>query len=305
MFENLSIQGLPTEPSVKARADLKRRNLTGLCIGLVAGLAMTMPAWAQPYNDGGGAGSRSVSQGAGAAASGGYVDGGGASRGPVLRHYPRADDGFLRDGGSIRTAPNVQIGPSDEGFLDDGGSISSEPDILIERDDTRRGFLDDGGGIGRDPNVLLGGERGPALRDGGSIRSTPGMRLSGRRPVFLSRGVRPRGPGWRYIDAPPVILRSGGSFTVVTGGDGQNAIITSDVGDRDFRTGSVSYAPRGTTGRRPAVDEPKLIDVSRDRLDRRAPPPGSIQIIAGGGPKIIRIAPDYGRGIDAEERRSE
>ena len=263
------------------------------------------------YNDGGGtAGAPSVDDGA---PSDDYLDGGGTPSRPSVRRYHRADDGFLRDGGSIRQDPDVVIGGPRKRFLENGGGVSRDPDVQIERGDARKGFLNNGGDIRREPDVLLGGNDRPFLSQGGSVRARPPVRVA-ISPRF--RNLRPRrgatgpgGPGWRVLDAPEVFYTSNGSFTIVSGRGQRNEVVLSDVGDGGRRNGydPAGYRPQPESGVRSSqgfsahgFTGPKIIDVARDSLASHPVPSGSIEILSGGhgGPKIIRIASDFGGSAD-------
>ncbi len=276
---------------------------------MVTACAFAGSATAQSiYNDGGGTSGAARLDGGGP--SGGYLDGGGPPRRPAARRYHRADDGFLRDGGGISQEPNVAIGNSRRRFLEDGGGVSTEPDVLIERGHARQGFLNDGGDIRREPDVLLGGKPRLFLSDGGSVHSTPRVRVAitpRLRDDLPHRGQAGRGgPGWRDLDTPEAIFTSNGSFTIVSGRGRRNAVVLSDVGDGgDGQSGGfdpIDYPPRtAPVARSHGFSGPKIIDVARDSLAGHPVRSGSIEILSGGhgGPKIIRIASDFGRGADS------
>ena len=285
-----------------ARAALRALLLVSACV-------LAAPAPAQSiYNDGGG-----TSGGArldGGRPSGRFLDGGGTPRRVApIRRYPRADDGFLIDGGGIRRDRDNEFGGSRRRFLEDGGRVSTGSGTLIERGAARQGFLDGSSGIRPDPNVLLGGSPDASLDGGGPVRARPRVRFADGPKFRPDRRERPgryrEGPGWRLLDAPDAVFASNGSFTIITRSGG-NSVILSDVADFGRGTGSspVAYAPDAApvVSRGRASPGPKIIDVATDSLTSHPVRTGSIETLSlgRGGPKIIRIASDF--GANAEPR---
>lgn len=136
-------------------------------------------------------------------------------------------------------------------------------------------FLD-GGGISTDPDVYFTDGREEFLEDGGGI-SAPERNL---RTLKFRRPERDR--GWHNPRPSRSTYRTNGSFTVVY----------SDLGDRRHLPTlpvSLNFDAAGPG------EGPKIIDVARERLDRRPIPPSGIEVIHTGGSKIIRIAQDYDR----------
>ena len=301
--QHQSVAGNRPENGPSARARSIRTSGLGALL-LVTACAFAGSVSAQSiYNDGGGTGGGASLDGG--SPSGGSFDGGGTSRRPAARRYHRADDGFLRDGGGISQEPNIEIGSPRRRFLQNGGGISMDPDVLIERGGARNGFLDDGGGIRREPDVLLGGDGQPFLSNGGSVRAIPPLRAAISPALQNDRGRHEmtgrRGSGWRVLDAPEAVYTSNGSFTIVSGRGQTNEVVLSDVGDGDYGRSNggdaVDDRPQSApTQRTHGFSGPKIIDVAHDSLASRPVRSGSIEILSGGhgGPKIIRIASDFG-----------
>ncbi len=185
-------------------------------------------------------------------------------------------------GGGVRTAQIIDFSARGEEFLEDGGGIQTAPDIYVT--DEREEFLEDGGGIRTAPDIYSTNEREEFLEDGGSIK---------RQPNFDVLTVRGRNRGWRAIEKQGVSARSQGSFTMMsTGASGHRAVPSrASAWKRHSGLGAV---PKG----------PRIIDVARERLDRRPMPASGIDIIETGGSKIIRIAPNFDRYAAAELDRS-
>ena len=180
--------------------------------------------------------------------------------GPATGSYDRSGDRQLHPAG-----------------VDDGLYIPPKP--LFE------GYDDDellGGerGTNTDPDLYFTDEREEFLEDGGGI-TVPAQKL---RTLTHRRAGRDR--GWRDPRPPRTTHRTSGSFTIVY----------SDFGDRRHLPAVPASLGFGAPG---PAQGPKIIDVARERLDRRAIPPSGIEVINAGGPKIIRIAQDYDRTTTA------
>lgn len=79
--------------------------------------------------------------------------------------------------------------------------------------------------------------------------------------------------------------------------------------DEDFFSGDAEAERDGLEAEEFAASGPKIIDIATQRLDRRAVPPGGLEVVDAGGTKIIRLAPDYRRsaqdasaGLQAENK---
>lgn len=185
-------------------------------------------------------------------------------------------------GGGVRTAQIIDFSAQGEDFLEDGGGNRTAPDIYVT--DEREEFLEDGGGIRTAPDIYSTNEREEFLEDGGSIKL---------KPNFDVLTVRGRHRAWRVVEPQGVSTRSQGSFTMMsTGASGHRAVPSrASAWKRQYGFDAVPNGPR-------------IIDVARERLDRRPLPASGIDIIETGGSKIIRIAPNYDRHAAAELDRS-
>jgi len=145
-------------------------------------------------------------------------------------------------------------------------------------------FLEDGGGIRTAPDIYSTNEREEFLEDGGSIKL---------KPNFDVLTVRGRNRAWRVVEREGVSARSQGSFTMISTGYSDRRALPSRASAWKRHVG-LDAVPNG----------PRIIDVARERLDRRPMPASGIDIIETGGSKIIRIAPNYDRHAAAELARS-
>jgi hypothetical protein len=91
---------------------------------------------------------------------------------------------------------------------------------------------------------------------------------------------------WYGRAARPERMERRGSFTVITLRTRRAA-----VPEVTLVPGDVAYSSEA--GLAPISAGPAVIDVEAERLDRRPYGPDGLDIVSRGGPKIIRISPDY------------
>ncbi|WP_158870562.1 hypothetical protein [Antarcticirhabdus aurantiaca] len=94
------------------------------------------------------------------------------------------------------------------------------------------------------------------------------------------------GQYWLQRSARPDRMERRGSFTIITLRTRRAAIL-----DVTLVPGGLAYSSEaGSVG---SIARPSVIDVEASRLDRRPYGPDGLDIISRGGPKIIRVSPDF------------
>ncbi|MBO0664386.1 hypothetical protein LQ948_17575 [Jiella sp. MQZ9-1] len=202
-----------------------------------------------------------------------------SSRTAASGHEITGQERFLRDGGSVRLTPEASrrgshgrkipiSDPGDRGIsgidqLSGGGALEDY------REDN----------LGTTPDMGSTNEREDFVEDGGTMPPA----IVKRNGVEIIRETNIA--QLRHVIVKPARISERGSF----------AFITADVDDHEGDTSFAGSADGlGVTISRP-LSQPKIIDVARERLDRRQIPPEGIEIIWHGGAKIIRIAHGYTR----------
>lgn len=200
----------------------------------------------------------------------------------MLASGPASSETSHNSNRDVRTAQIIDFSAQGEEFLENGGGIRTAPDIYVT--DEREELIEDGGGIRTAPDIYSTNEREEFLEDGESIK---------RKPNFDVLTVRGRNRAWRAVERQGVSTRSQGSFTMISTGSSDRPGLPSRASAWKRHDG-LGAVPNG----------PRIIDVARERLDRRPMPASGIDIIETGGAKIIRIAPNYDRHAAAKLDRS-
>ena len=194
-----------------------------------------------------------------------------------------ADQRFLRDGGAVRlptarqpverqrrgdVRPDGELHPASGIDQLSGGSVLEDA-----REDN----------LNTSPDIYSTDEEEEFFEDGGTVS------ISSEQPRIgytTLQGANTSGH-WRHVVVQPVNLSHRGSFS----------FITSDVGTEPGNRGSTLSLTSELSGYTSSVQrlgtQPKIINVQRERLDRRPMPSSGIETIYTGGSKIIRISASY------------
>ena len=222
--------------------------------------------------------------------------------GVALTALPGLAEPFLENGGGVRSGAEIGFDGSDDEFLAGGGGIDASPDIYSN--DEAESFLEDGGGIEIRPDILSIDQQEEFLEDGGGFSDTeiavpvPVPAYRGERVVVPPviepdrsvRAAEARRPVRHWRDAPRPRMRftTRGSMIIAT---------VVDAADQPRRAQGVAYRQEGDVGSfgfEADAEGPRIIDVESERLDRRPYPASGIDVIhRPGGPKIIRISPNF------------
>ncbi|SMD01644.1 hypothetical protein SAMN06297251_11857 [Fulvimarina manganoxydans] len=218
--------------------------------------------------------------------------------GVALTALPGMAEPFLEDGGGVRSGAEIGFDANDDEFLAGGGGIDASPDIYSN--DEAEDFLEDGGGIEIRPDILSIDQQEEFLEDGGGFSDTeiavpvPVPAYRGERvvvpPVVQPDRVTRAAEARRWRDAPRPRMRfeTRGSMIIAT---------VVDAADQRRRAQNVAYRQnddRAPIGFDADSEGARIIDVESERLDRRPYPASGLDIIhRPGGPKIIRISPNF------------